>query len=388
MIFITAFAVRAQTPGWQSVAGNTTTGDKVGIGTTGPEAELHVATQSAAYPNGLLVQQSANTSNSPFLVLRKSRGTIASPLTALQGDGLGAIVAEGYDGSSFMRTGSSIRFVAMNVGAGAIPTDLAFNTGTSGTGLERMRITNDGRVGIGAPSPDAFFHVRGTTSQWMLVQRGEKRMFINANYYGANVYSQIANVGTDNMGLSLSSRDGNPEYLYVSTSGNVGMGTLSPVAKLHVVGDAHFSGTVTGGNIKAKYQDVAEWVPASAEMAAGTVVVLDPRAANRVMPSSRAYDTTVAGVVSAQPGLILGEEDESKEMIATTGRVKVRVDATRGAIRIGDLLVTGAIPGTAMRSESVEMAGVPMHRPGTILGKALEPLDRGEGEILVLLSMQ
>jgi hypothetical protein len=29
-----------------------------------------------------------------------------------------------------------------------------------------------------------------------------------------------------------------------------------------------------------------------------------------------------------------------------------------------------------------------MHRPGTIIGKALEPLDNGVGEILVLLSLQ
>jgi hypothetical protein len=29
-----------------------------------------------------------------------------------------------------------------------------------------------------------------------------------------------------------------------------------------------------------------------------------------------------------------------------------------------------------------------MHRPGTLIGKALEPLSEGEGEILVLLSLQ
>jgi len=29
-----------------------------------------------------------------------------------------------------------------------------------------------------------------------------------------------------------------------------------------------------------------------------------------------------------------------------------------------------------------------MHRPGTLIGKALEPLEKGQGEILVLLSLQ
>jgi hypothetical protein len=41
-----------------------------------------------------------------------------------------------------------------------------------------------------------------------------------------------------------------------------------------------------------------------------------------------------------------------------------------------------------MRSEPVEFAGVKMHRPATVIGKALEPLAQGEGEILVLLSLQ
>jgi hypothetical protein len=36
----------------------------------------------------------------------------------------------------------------------------------------------------------------------------------------------------------------------------------------------------------------------------------------------------------------------------------------------------------------VEILGIKMHRPGTLIGKALEPLPSGEGNILVLLSLQ
>jgi len=52
------------------------------------------------------------------------------------------------------------------------------------------------------------------------------------------------------------------------------------------------------------------------------------------------------------------------------------------------LLVTSNVPGTAMYSEPIEIAGLKIHRPGTIIGKALEPLQSGGGEILVLLSLQ
>jgi hypothetical protein len=165
--------------------------------------------------------------------------------------------------------------------------------------------------------------------------------------------------------------------------GNVGIGTTAPTSKLHVVGDI----TVTG-NINAKYQDVAEWVPSTQKLNAGTVVILDQQKSNQVLASISAYDTSVAGVVSAQPGITLGEAGEGKVLVATTGRVKVRVDATRAAVKIGDLLVTSDVAGVAMKSEPLEIGGRKMHAPGTIIGKALEPLEKGTGEILVLLSLQ
>jgi len=144
-----------------------------------------------------------------------------------------------------------------------------------------------------------------------------------------------------------------------------------------------FKGAIVG----AVYQDIAEWVPATADVPPGTVVVLNPEKTNEVMASQHEYDVRVAGVVSAQPGVILGPAGDRKEMVATTGRVRVKVDATQ-PIRVGDLLVSSNKAGLAMRSQPIDIGGVPMHRPGTIIGKALEPLNSGEGEILVLLSLQ
>ena len=181
------------------------------------------------------------------------------------------------------------------------------------------------------------------------------------------------------------------EWMRITPNGTVGIAGVPSLASanaLEVFGSANFVGTVAGGNIQAKYQDLAEWVPSSGDLTPGTVVVLNPSKANEVRSSSKSYDTMVAGVVSAKPGLLLGEEGSNKEKVATTGRVRVRVDATKRPVKIGDLLVTSDKPGMAMVSQPITVGGAKIHRPGTIIGKALEPLDGGTGEILVLLSMQ
>ncbi|HKY28656.1 MAG TPA: hypothetical protein VJM12_12025 [Pyrinomonadaceae bacterium] len=43
--------------------------------------------------------------------------------------------------------------------------------------------------------------------------------------------------------------------------------------------------------------------------------------------------------------------------------------------------------GFAMKSVPVEIGGVQIHRPGTLIGKALEPLLSGQGDILCLLRL-
>jgi len=154
-------------------------------------------------------------------------------------------------------------------------------------------------------------------------------------------------------------------------------------------GTSRFDGDITvDGNIAAKYQDVAEWVPTSNSIDPGTVVAIDPQEINQVKPVSQAYDTRVAGVVSSRPGILLGEAGEDKVKVSHSGRVKVKVDAQYGPIKAGDLLVSSATPGYAMRSTPVDINGILMHRPGTIIGKALEPLADDQGEILVLVTLQ
>jgi hypothetical protein len=247
----------------------------------------------------------------------------------------------------------------------------------NGTYVPQFTILDSGNVGIGTTNPREAFAI-STGSLTSGFKGG-----LGAPDAGALFYD------TDNSGwrFTLGKRVmGSGAYVpqvTVLDNGNVGVGTTNPASKFHVAGDVRVD-----GNIGAKYQDVAEWVPAVTKIAPGVVVVIDPGHTNRVQSSDRAYDVRVAGVVSDQPGVLLGESGEDKVKVAHSGRVKVRVDAGFGPVTAGDLLVSSPTPGHAMRSEPVKVGEVTIHRPGTVIGKALESLVDGQGEILVLLTLQ
>jgi hypothetical protein len=253
------------------------------------------------------------------------------------------------------------------------------NYGNFGLYLTQNRDPQNGAF-VNAATPPA----QGRAVQLVLGDTHRSRLFQLSNFPGGTEtvrfyvdYNGYVGIGT----LTPSQKLDVNGSVYVD--GNVGIGTLTPSQKLDVNGSINVS-----GNINAKYQDIAEWVEAPEQFAPGTVVVLDRARSNGVVASTSAYDTSAAGVVSERPGISLGERSDSKIPVATTGRVRVKVDATHGPIRIGDLLVTSDTAGTAMKSAAIDVAGIPMHRPGTLIGKALEPLDKGRGEILVLLSLQ
>ncbi len=253
-------------------------------------------------------------------------------------------------------------------------------------GAFRMMVDSSGNVGFGTSSPALQ---AGTTNRMLEVQGSvNPGIALTATSAGGRqffLYSSQTNPGH----FSVFDGTAGADRLTINSIGDVGIGNSSPTEKLHVSGNSRVTGNlIVEGNIAAKYQDVAEWVPASEKLETGTVVVLDSTRSNQVTSSSQAYDTRVAGVISEQPGITLGESGEGKVLVATTGRLRVKVDATRAPIQIGDLLVTSDTRGVAMKSEPIVIGGRKIHSPGTLLGKALEPLAHGKGEILVLLSLQ
>jgi len=381
----------------------------LGIGTNAPQRLLHVASSDpdtplmrlGFYNNGYymdLDRLSLNVVNNDLLL--KTNGSERMRVATSGNIGIGTPspqrllhIASNDPDTPLMRLGfynngyyMDLDRLSMNI----VNNDFLIKT----NGSERIRVMTGGDVGIGFSAPLTRVDVAGTAQTLNGARRVMRLLDDTAMAAGvgagldlggktdAATYAPFANV----KGLKSTATSGDASGKFV-IGVNVA-GTVTDKVTVDSTGMSLTGDLVVSGNVAAKYQDVAEWVPATVHMEPGTVVILNREHENEVMPSARAYDTAVAGVVSAQPGVILGVAGDSKAQIATTGRVKVHVDANRGPIAIGDLLVTSDKPGTAMKSQPVDLGGIAIHRPGTVIGKALQPLAQGEGEILVLLSLQ
>jgi hypothetical protein len=320
----------------------------VGIGTTAPGYPLHVSRSAADQYLGWF----ENTQSSPGLARLRVQNT------ATQGS---FEIDVSTDGNTIFQTGKSANSPTLSI--------------------------LSGNVGIGTTSPYTKLQIAGgdisIDADHAIRKAGDNSIIA----YSSSLPGIAIGSGTTTDQVIINA--GGYERARILTNGNVGIGRNDPSYKLDVSGDTRITGNINlTGTINAKYQDVAEWVPSSEKLSAGTVVVLDSTKSNQVTSSSISYDTRVAGVVSEQPGIALGEKSDGKVLVATTGRVRVKVDATKSPIHIGDLLVTSDVFGMAMKSEPIMIGGRQIHAPGTLIGKALEPLEKGKATILVLLSLQ
>jgi len=115
----------------------------------------------------------------------------------------------------------------------------------------------------------------------------------------------------------------------------------------------------------------------------GDILVVS-EAGNSVLSKSRkGYSTSVIGVVSGNPTVIINNSGREKKIypVALFGKVLCRVDARTTRIKPGDLIVSSDLPGCGM-SGNIDS----FHKIGSVIGKALDGLDEGMGMIPIFIS--
>ena len=140
--------------------------------------------------------------------------------------------------------------------------------------------------------------------------------------------------------------------------------------------DVH--GSVRAGSLVAHaVGGVAQCFHATGNLSSGDVVRVNDTG-ERVVRVRKLSDTRVMGVITDNPGLLLGGVSRTGVVVvAVTGVVACKVEASSKPIKAGDLLVASGEAGHAR--------AVDEPTPGSVLGKALAPLAKGQGVIPVLL---
>lgn len=128
-------------------------GSKCTIESTGAITSL---TGNSAYSNfegfGIIGTRNNDAATNFSQIIRKSRGSYASPTVVQNGDKVFQFTGQGHDGTSYL----SAAFITMEVdgvpGTNDMPGRIILSTSPDGSGVpvEAVRINNAGNVGIGA----------------------------------------------------------------------------------------------------------------------------------------------------------------------------------------------------------------------------------------------
>jgi hypothetical protein len=155
------------------------------------------------------------------IVLNRSASDTTGTATAVVANNcLGSFRWTGADGTAFRPAAGVYSFADGTVSANSVPGRIVFNTTAVGgtTDVERMRITSAGNVGIGTATPASVLDVNGdVTITDKIIHSGDTNTSIR--FPAADTFT-VETAGSERM--------------RIDSSGNVGIGTTSPGARLEI----------------------------------------------------------------------------------------------------------------------------------------------------------
>lgn len=338
-------------------------GGAVGIGTASPATIFHVVAESSVSTNDFL-----NDSSFPNFVGRRHNGTFGSPTNVLNSQAIVRFFGNAYGATGFSTKsdgGVEIR-ATENWSDSAQGDQIQFWTTANGstTPAAKAVLDNNGNFGIGASlTPNNQFVVAQSGATQVAAATGTIGVFANdaltAGTYAVAITTDDASAADEYFLAMQSEEDSAPdnEFLF-RTNGQLALDNGTLVTPADIAEMYWVNGRSEPGDLVAIETDSSKIADA------GKTVRLS---------SGKTYDGGVMGIVSTQPGHILGYGDadhvdpknDPRQPIALAGRVPVKVNLQNGAIKKGDRLTSSSLPGVAMKAT----------RGGPIVAIALEDYD-------------
>ena len=226
--------------------------NKLSIGSS-QYADLNVVANGTIYQNGgdaFTRIQATGGGNARVILQSNGSGGTATP----QNHEMGRIDFGGNDGSAWIERAATIAGVAeANFTNTANPTALTFSTTATNSRTEKMRITGDGKVGIGTSSPGALLTVNGGRTNISALSGGIVDVLQIANQHTsttqdfgvsirfrtnstidlgevASAWSATSDNTASYMKFMTRTSSNLTEKMRIDSAGNVGIGTTAPTA--------------------------------------------------------------------------------------------------------------------------------------------------------------
>jgi hypothetical protein len=301
------------------------------------------------------------------------------------------------ENDAFFRGNVAVRSLRLGLGE--------FNIDAPGIPGGRLKVLDNGAIGVGTIFPNAKFHVRAEPGAYAIMGVGgygiigESSGSISwAGVRGFNSSTGFGVWGQSQEGIGIMGSSTNGVAGRFAGGGDLLQGVGREGLTVFQVASDGTTTTkilkITGGadlseNFSVIDERVNEDIISAMPLVPGMLVSIDPQKPGALAVSTKAYDRLVAGVLSGaggvEPGVILDQESEKSAIqrpVALIGRVYTLADASVYPIEPGDLLTTSETPGHAMKVIDHPKA------QGAIVGKAMTGLNGGRGLILVLMTLQ
>ncbi len=191
-------------------------------------------------------------------------------------------------------------------------------------------------------------------------------------------YSVLINGATTQAGVALNVNGRILANQYAS-GGYVGADIGACNSNQTINGLRVVSGLVVAGTCSTNNSDLAEAYNSTDSLVPGELVMAAGTAATSVKRATVAGSEGLMGIVSTEPGKLLGTEQVPNGYpIALSGRVPTKVNTEGGAINVGDKITISSVPGVGKKATG----------RGMIVGTAVEAYNgTGTGVIEVFVNL-